>query len=62
VDPNVWRSYFSYLLNAQNVSGVKIYTAETLAPNPSLFRFEIAIANLERFKLPGSDKIPAELI
>jgi hypothetical protein len=33
-----------------------------LVPDPSLFEVEIAIAKLKRFKSPGSDQIPAELI
>jgi hypothetical protein len=31
-------------------------------PDPSPFETEIAIANLKRYKSPGSDQIPAELI
>jgi hypothetical protein len=30
-------------------------------PDPSPFEFEIAIAKLKRYKLPGSDQILAEL-
>jgi hypothetical protein len=33
-----------------------------LVPDPSPFEVEIAIAKLKRYKSPGSDKIPAELI
>jgi hypothetical protein len=29
---------------------------------PSRLEFEIAIANLKKYKSPGSDRIPAELI
>jgi hypothetical protein len=39
-----------------------MHTAEPLVPNPSLFEEEIAIAKLKKYKLPGSDQIPAELI
>jgi hypothetical protein len=39
-----------------------IHTAEPLAPDPSPFEVEIAIENLKRYKLPGSDGILAELI
>jgi hypothetical protein len=31
-------------------------------PDPSTFEVEIAIAKLKRYKLPGSDHIPAKLI
>jgi hypothetical protein len=33
-----------------------------LVPDPSPFEVEIAIAKLKRYKLPGSDQIPAEVI
>jgi hypothetical protein len=64
---NRWNNYFSQLLNVHRVSDVrqiKIHTrtAEPLVPDPSPFEFEIAIANLKRYKSPGSDQIPAELI
>jgi hypothetical protein len=36
--------------------------AENLVPDPSPFEVEIAIENLKRYKFPGSDGIPAELI
>jgi hypothetical protein len=36
--------------------------AEPLVPGPSRFQVEIAIANLKKYKSPGSDEIPAELI
>jgi hypothetical protein len=35
---------------------------EALVPDPRPFQFEIVNAKLKRFKLPGSDQIPAELI
>jgi hypothetical protein len=38
------------------------HTAEPLVPDPSSFVAEIAVAKLKRYKSPGSDKIPAELI
>jgi hypothetical protein len=41
---------------------MKIHAAEPLAPDPSPFEAEIAIANLKKYKSPGSDEIPAELI
>jgi hypothetical protein len=39
-----------------------MHTAESLVPDPSPFEVEIAIAKLKRYKLPGSDEIPVELI
>jgi hypothetical protein len=38
------------------------HIAKPLVPDPSPFDVETAIAKLKRFKSPGSDKIPAELI
>jgi hypothetical protein len=38
-----------------NVSG-------PLVPGPSRLEAEIAIAKLKKYKLPGSDQIPVELI
>jgi hypothetical protein len=40
----------------------EIYTAELLEPDPSPSEVETAIAELKRYKSPGSDKILAELI
>jgi hypothetical protein len=39
-----------------------MHTAEPLVPGPSCLETEIAIAKFKTYKLPGSDKIPAELI
>jgi hypothetical protein len=48
----------------RNVSDVrqKYHTAEPLVPGPSRLEVEIAIAKLKKYKSPGSDQIPAELI
>jgi hypothetical protein len=35
--------------------------AEPLVPGPSHLEVEIYIANLKKYKSPGSDQIPAEL-
>jgi hypothetical protein len=62
---NTWKNYFSQLLNVHRVSDVrkiKIHTAEPLVPDPRPFEVEIAIEKLKRYKLPGSDEIPAERI
>jgi hypothetical protein len=53
------------LLNVHNVSDVRqieVHTAETLVPGPSLLWVEIAIAKLKKYKSPGCDQIPTELI
>jgi hypothetical protein len=39
-----------------------VHTAELLVPDPSPFEAEITIVKLKKYKLPGSDQIPAELI
>jgi hypothetical protein len=62
---NRWKNYFSKLLNVHRVSDVRqieIHIAEPLVPDPSPFEVEITIAKLKRYKLLGSDEIPAELI
>jgi hypothetical protein len=62
---NRWKSYFFQLLNVHNVSDVRqieVRMAEPLAPGPSRIEVEIAIAKLKKYKSPGSDQIPAELI
>jgi hypothetical protein len=41
---------------------LEVHTAEPLVPGPSHLEAEIAIAKLKKYKLPGSDEIPAELI
>jgi hypothetical protein len=60
-----WKNYFSPLLNVHNVSDVRqieVYTDESLVPRPSRLEVEISIAKLKKYKSPGSDQIPAELI
>jgi hypothetical protein len=62
---NRWRNYFSRLLNVHNVGDVRqieVHTSEPLVPGPSHLEVEIAIAKLKKYKSPGSDQIPAELI
>jgi hypothetical protein len=44
------------------VRQIEIHSAEQLVPHPSPSGVEIAIANLKRYKSPGSDSILAELI
>jgi hypothetical protein len=62
---NMWKNYFYHLLNVHNVSEVwkiEVLTAEPLVPGPSRLEVEFAIAKLKKYKSPGSDQIPAELI
>jgi hypothetical protein len=59
------KNYFSPILKGHRVNDVRqreIHTAELLVPDLSPSEVEITIANLERYKLAGSDQIPAELI
>jgi hypothetical protein len=62
---NRWKSYFSELLNVHNVGDVRkieVHMAEPLVPRLRHPADEIAIANLKRYKSPGSGEIPEELI
>jgi hypothetical protein len=62
---NRWKNYFSQLFNVHDISDVRqieIHTAEVLVPGPSRLEVEIAIAELKKYKSPGSEEIPAELI
>jgi hypothetical protein len=40
----------------------EIQTAEPFVPEPSMSEIEVAIRKLKRYKSPGADQIPAELI
>jgi hypothetical protein len=40
----------------------EVHTAEPLVPGPSRLEVEIAIAKLKKYKSPGGDEIPTELI
>jgi len=60
-----WRNHFSQLLNVHGLNDVRqteIHTAEPLVFEPSTFEVEMAIDKLKRYKLPGIDQIPAEII
>jgi hypothetical protein len=62
---NRWKNYFFQLLNVYNVSYVRqieAHAAEPLVTGPSRLEVEIAVAKLKKYKSPGSDQIPAELI
>jgi hypothetical protein len=62
---NKWKNYLPPLMNVHNVSDVmrlELHTAEQLVPALSRLEIEIAIAKLKKYKSPGSEQIPAELI
>jgi hypothetical protein len=40
----------------------EVQTAESFVPEPSISEDEAAIGKLKRYKSPGADQIPAELI
>jgi hypothetical protein len=48
--------------NVSDVRQIEVYTAEPLVPGPSCLEVEISFAKLKKYKSPGSDQIPAELI
>jgi hypothetical protein len=48
--------------NVSDVRQIEVHTAEPLVPGPSHLEVEIATAKLKKYKSPGSDQIPAELI
>jgi hypothetical protein len=51
-----------YVHRVSYVRQIEIHTAEPSATDPSPFEVEIAIAKMKRYKSPGSDQLPAELI
>jgi hypothetical protein len=73
---NRWMNYLCQLLNVQWADPQKIltrwknyfcqqteiHTAEPFVPEPSAAEVEVAIRRMKRYKAPGSDQIPAELI
>jgi hypothetical protein len=48
--------------NVSDVRQIEVHTAEPLVPGPSRLEDENSVAKLKRYKSPGSDQIPAELI
>jgi hypothetical protein len=53
------------LLNVQWPGGIRkteIHTEEPFVPGPSAAEVEVAFRKMKRYKSPGSDQIPAELI
>ena len=64
---NRWKNYFGQLLNVHRPNrndqdDIQIHTAEPFIPEPTLSEVEIAIEKLKKYKSPGIDQIPAELI
>ena len=52
-------------MNVHGVNDVRqteIHTAKSLVLEPSAFEFEMAIKKLKKYKSPGTDQIPAEVI
>jgi hypothetical protein len=62
---NRWKNYLCQLLNVYGAGGVwltEIHTAETFVPDPIASEDEVAIGKLKRYKSPGVDQFPAELL
>jgi len=62
---NRWKGYFCQLLNVHGVNDIrqrKMQIAEPLVPENSSLEVDIAIEKLLRYKSPGVDQIPAQLI
>jgi hypothetical protein len=62
---NRWKTYFCQLLNVHGMGDVRhaeMHIAETFVPEPSASEVEVATGKLKRYKSPGVDQIPAELI
>jgi hypothetical protein len=62
---NRWKNFFNQVLKVHGVHDVMqmdIHMAESLIPEPSLVKVEIAIGKLKIYKFPGTYQILAELI
>jgi hypothetical protein len=62
---NRWKNYFCQLLNVHGAGDVRqteMHAAEPFVPEPSASEVEVAVGKLKRYKCPGADQIPAELI
>jgi hypothetical protein len=60
-----WKDHLCQLLDIHGVTYVRqteIHTAEPVVPEASAFKGEMAIERLQRYKSPGIDQTPAELI
>jgi hypothetical protein len=59
------KNYFCQLLNVHGAGGVRqteMHSAEPFVPGPSASESEVATGKLTRYKSPGTDQIPGELI
>ena len=59
------RNHFSWLLDVHGVNDVRQtdrHTAEPLVSELSAFEFEMAVEKQKRYKSPGIDQVPPELI
>jgi hypothetical protein len=45
-----------------SIMQTEIYREELFVPEPSAAEVEVAIRKMKRYKAPGSEQIPAELI
>jgi hypothetical protein len=45
-----------------DVRPIEVHKVEPLVPGPSRLEVETANANLKKYKSPGNDQIPAEVI
>jgi hypothetical protein len=61
---NRWKNYFYHLLNVQwvGVLGRQKYRQQSHLCHSLAPQLEVAIGKLRRYKSPGADQIPAELI
>jgi hypothetical protein len=62
---NRWKNFFNQVLHVHGVHDVRqmdIHTADPFVPERSLVEVEIIIGKMKRYKSPGTDQIPAELI
>jgi hypothetical protein len=60
-----WNNFFCQIFNLHGVSDVRQterHITEPVVPEPHCFEVEIVIEKLKRYKSPGFDEIPAELI
>jgi hypothetical protein len=62
---NRCKNYFCQLLNVHGAGVVRqteMHTADPFVPEPSSSEVQVAIGKLKRYKSPGVEQIPAELI
>jgi hypothetical protein len=60
---NRWKKYFPQNVhNVSDIMQIEVHMAEPLESGSSNLEVEIAIAKLKKYKSPGSDEIPSELI